>query len=132
MRTYNNTKHSNRKTSHPTRIFSTQVGNWRLFQQKVVQHRQWEYLVNNSSTKEQLDAAITTIWDDLEAINNSSHPLILPKIKNVPRWSPKLNALRKQVNALKCRVIRCENPVVRVICGTRFKELKTNTKQKSL
>ena len=40
-----------------------------MFQQNVVEYGQWEDLVNNSATTEQLDAAITTIWDDLEVIN---------------------------------------------------------------
>ena len=91
LMTHNNAVHSNRTTSHPTRKFATQVGNWRLFQQKVVQHRQqWEDLINNSATKEQLDTAITTIWDDLEDINktclphfyqNKIHPMVVSKIK---------------------------------------------------
>jgi hypothetical protein len=85
----------------------------------------------HSATKEQLDTAITTIWDDLEDINKTCLPPFLQKTKYVPWWSPKLNALRKQVNALKRRVKRCKNPVLREICSTRFKEFKNRYKAKS-
>lgn len=125
LRTHNNATHSNRTSSHSKRKFATQVGNWNMFQQKVLQHRQqWVDLVNNSSTKEELGRAITTIWDDLEEIGKTCFPPFLLKTKYVPCWSPTLNALRKQVNALKHRAKRCKNRALREICNTRFKELK--------
>ena len=64
LRTHNNTMHSNRTTSHPTREFATQVGNWILFQQKVVQHRQqWEDLIpQQRSNLTQLLQQSGTIW----------------------------------------------------------------------
>jgi hypothetical protein len=127
LRTQNYALHLNRTTSHPTRRFATQVGNWKLFQLKVLQFRQqWEDLISNSTTKKQLDTAITTIWDDLGEINKTCFPPFLPKTKYVPWWSPKLNALRKQVNTLKCRVKRCKNPALREIYSTRYKDLKNH------
>jgi hypothetical protein len=125
LRTQNHASNLNRTTSHPTRRFATQAGNWKQFQLKVLQHRQqWVDIINNTTTKENLDTAITTIWDDLGEINKTCFPPFLPKTKYFPWWSPKLNALKKQVNALRRRVKRCKNPVVREICGTRFKDLK--------
>ena len=99
-----------------------------MFQQIVFQHsQQWVDLINNSTTKEQLDTAVTTIWDDLGGISKTCFPPFLPKIK-----SPKLNALRKQVNAVKRRGKRCKNPVLREIYRTRFKELKNRYKAEIL
>jgi len=105
LRTQNHASNLNRTTSNPTRRFATQAGNWKLFQLKVLQHRQqWVNLINNSTTKENLNTAITIIWDNLGKINKTCFAPFLPKTKYVPWWSPKLNALRKQVNALKRRV----------------------------
>jgi hypothetical protein len=74
LRIHRNDIHSNRTTSQSTRKFTTQVGNWKLFQQRVLQHRQqWVDLVNNSAAKEQLDTAITTIWEDLGGGGHVSH-----------------------------------------------------------
>jgi len=42
----------------------------------------------------------------------------------VPWWSPKLTALRKQVDALKRRVKRCKNPDLKEISNAGFKALK--------
>jgi hypothetical protein len=89
-------------------------------------------LVNNSATKEQLDTAITTIWDDLGGISKRCFPPFSPKTKYVSRWSPKLNTVRKQVNALKRRVKRCKNSDLREIYGTPFKDLKHRYKTKIL
>jgi hypothetical protein len=89
-------------------------------------------LVNNSVTKEQLDTAITTIWGDLGGISKMCFPPFSPKTKYVPWWSPKLNALRKHVNALKRRVKRCKNSTLREIYGTRFKDLKHRYKTEIL
>jgi len=105
LRTQNYTSHLNRITSHPTRRFATQVGNWELFQLKVLQLRQWEDLINNSTTKEQLDTAITTIWDDLGEINKTCFPPFLPKTKYVPWWSPKLKRKAKRCKILALREI---------------------------
>ena len=75
LRTQSHASHLNRTSSHPTRRFATQVGNWKLFQLKVLQLRQqWEDLINNYTTKEQLGTAITTIWDDLGEINKTCFP----------------------------------------------------------
>ena len=40
LRTQNYASHLDRTPSHPTRRFATQVGNWKLFQLKVLQLRQ--------------------------------------------------------------------------------------------
>jgi len=39
LKTRSNDTHSNRITSHLTRKYATQVGNWNLFQQRVLQYR---------------------------------------------------------------------------------------------
>jgi len=51
-------------------------------------------------------------------------PPFSPKTKYAPWWSRKLNALRKQVNALKRRVKRCKNSDLKEISKGRFKALK--------
>ena len=56
----------------------------------------------------------------------------LPKAKYVPWWSPKLNALRNQVNALRRRVKRCKNSDLKRITNTHFKALKNLYKAKLL
>jgi hypothetical protein len=100
------------------------VGNRSLFQKNVTQHKQkWDDLVSTSATKE-LDTAITTIWNDLEGINKVCFPPFSPKFKYVPWWTPQLNTLRKQVNALKRRAKRCKNPVLKDLCSNRYKEHK--------
>jgi len=81
-------------------------------------------LANSATTKEQLDKTITEIWYKLGEISKRRFPPFSPKIKYVPRWSPKLNALRKQVNALKCRDKRCKNSDLKESSNTRFKALK--------
>ena len=50
----------------------------------------------------------------------------IQKIVYVPWWSPQLTALRKQVNALKCRAKRCNNPALKEITSTRYKVLKNS------
>ena len=93
--TNNNTPCTN-NDNHHTRKFATQVGNWSLFQQNITQHKQKrDDLVTTSAKKEQLDKAITTIWNDLEGINKVSFPPFSLKFKYVPCWSPQLNTLRK-------------------------------------
>ena len=132
LKTRSNDTLSNRITSHYTRKYATQLGNWNLFQQRVLQQRhQWEDQINNAETKNQPDSAIATIWDNLGNICYKCFPAFLPKTKYVPSWSPKLNTLRKQVNAPKRRVRRCNNPALRDMYNTRFKVSKTNTKLKS-
>jgi polyhydroxyalkanoate synthesis regulator phasin len=83
-----------------------------------------EGLGNSATTKEKLDKSITEIWSKLGEISKECFPPFLPKTKYAPRWSPKLNTLRKQVNALKRRVKRCKNHDLKEISKTRFKALK--------
>jgi hypothetical protein len=59
-------------------------------------------------------------------------PPFLPKTKYAPWWSPNLNALRKQVNALKRRVKRCKNHALKELSKTRFKALKNLYKSELL
>ena len=66
--------------------------------------RKWEDHINKAQTKEELDTAITTIWGNLENISLTSFPTFLPKAKYVTWWTPKINTLRKRINALKRRV----------------------------
>ena len=130
-RSYN--MHLNRRTGHLTRKYATQVGNWNLFQQRVLQHsHQWEDHINNARTKFQLDTAISTIWEDLGNICCTCFPPFLPKTKYVPWWSPKLNSLRKHVNALKRRLKRCKNPALRDMYNSRYKDLKNKYKAEIL
>ena len=133
LNTRRNDTHPNRKTSHLTRKYATQVGKWNLFQQIVLQHRhQWEDLIKNAETKNQLDSVIATIWDNLGNICHTCFPPFLPIAKYVPWWSPKLNTLRKQVNALKHRVRRCNNAALGHMYNTRFKVLKNQYKAEIL
>jgi len=129
---YTNTN-LNRIASTSTSKFATRVGNWNLFQQRV-QHnsQQWTDLVNRATTKEQLDKSVTTIWSKLGLISKKCFPPFLPKTKYTPWWSPKLNALRKQVNALKRRVKRCKNADLKEIFNTRFKHHKNQYKSELL
>jgi len=58
LKTYNHNMHLNRTTGHLTRKYAIQVGNWNLFQQRVLQHsHQWEDNINNVQTTIQLDTA---------------------------------------------------------------------------
>jgi len=115
----------NRITSNSTRKFVTLVGNWNLFHLKIQQNKQqWMDLVNSATTKEQVDKTITEIWYKLGEISKRCFPPFSPKIKYVPWWSPKLTALRKQVNALKRRVKRYKNPDLKEISNAGFKALK--------
>ena len=67
---------------------------------------------------------VTEIWDKLKQISKMCFPTFKPKTIFVQWWTPKLNALRKQVNALKRRVKRCKNSDLKEITNTRFKALK--------
>jgi hypothetical protein len=96
-----------------------------LFYQGTLQNgQQWTDLVDRATTKEQLDKVITEIWNNLEAICRRCFPPFLPKSKYVAWWSPKLNALRKQVNALKRIVKMCKNIDLKAIINARFTSLK--------
>jgi hypothetical protein len=57
---------------------------------------------------------------------------ILPNSKYAPWWSPELNTLRKQVNALKRRVKKCKNLDLKKIVNRRFKALKNLYKSEHL
>jgi hypothetical protein len=53
LKTRSNDMHSNRTTNHLTRKYATQVGNWDLFQQRVLQHRhQWGGTYKQRGNKE--------------------------------------------------------------------------------
>jgi hypothetical protein len=75
-------------------------------------------------TKENLDSSITDNWNNLEEAAIVSFPPFLPKTKYVPWWSPNLNSLQKQVNALKRRVQRCKTQTLKDLYMARFKALK--------
>jgi hypothetical protein len=101
------------------------VGNWNRFNQKIQQTgKQWTELVNSTTSKDQLDNLVTEIWDKLKEISKRCFPPFKPKTKFVQWWLPKLNTLRKQVNALKRRVKRRKNSDLKEITNTRFKALK--------
>jgi len=109
------------------------VGNWNIFHQKIQQTgKQWKDLVSSAKTKEQLDKSITEIWYKLKEISKSCFPPFLPKAKYPPRWSLKLNALRKEANALKRRVKKCKNSDLKEITNRRFKALKNSYKAELL
>jgi hypothetical protein len=74
-----------------------------------------------STNKEELDTAITTIWGNLESI---CHTSFLQKVKYIPWWTPKLNTLRKWINTLKRRVKRTKNQALRESHNRRYKDLK--------
>jgi hypothetical protein len=96
-----------------------------MFRLKVKKcNQQWRDCVKSATTKEKLDKSITEIWSKLGEIGKECFPPILPKTKYAPRWSPKLKAIRKQVNALNRRVNRCKNQDLKDISKTRFKALK--------
>jgi hypothetical protein len=59
-------------------------------------------------------------------------PPFLPKAKYTPWWSPNLNALQKQVNALKRRVKRSKNKTLKEIYMTCFKALNNLYKSELL
>jgi hypothetical protein len=126
LRIQRNNKNLHRTAGNFTRKFATQVGNWNLFEVKVKQcSQQWRDWVNSATTKETLDKSITEIWSKLGEIGKECFPPFLPKTKYAPWWSPKLNALTKQVNALKRRVKRCKNQDLKEIFKTPFKAVKT-------
>ena len=125
LSTQRHNKNLNRTTGEYTRKYATQVGNWNLFQTTVKNcSTQWRDWINSATTKEKLDNSITEIWNRLEEAGKDCFPPFLPKAKYTPWWSPKLNALRKQVNALKRRVKRCKNQTLKEIYTARFKTLK--------
>jgi len=80
--------------------------------------------VNSATSKDKVGKSITEIWSKLGEIGQECFSPFLPKTKYAPWWSPNLNALRKQVNALKRRVKRCKNHALKAISKTRFKALK--------
>jgi len=65
-------------------------------------------------------------------IGKKCFPPFLPKTKYTPWWSPKLNAPRKQVNALKSRAKRYKNSDLKEISNTRFKHFKNLYKSELL
>jgi len=108
-----------------TRKFATQVGNWNWFQLIVKKcSQQWRDWVNSAMTKEKLDKPITEIWSKLGEIGKECFPPFLPKTKYALWWSPKLNTLRKQVNALKQSIKRCKNHDLKEISKICFKALQ--------
>jgi hypothetical protein len=133
LRILNNNTQSNRVVSNSTRKFATQVGNWNRFTLQVQQNnQQWMDLVNSATTKEQLDEFITVIWSRLGDISKKCFPPYLPKTKHAPWWSPELNALRKQVTAVKRSVKRCKYLDLKKIVNTRFNALNNLYKSELL
>ena len=133
LKIHSKNRNSNRTASDSTRKYATKVGNWNMFHQKTQQTgKQWTDLVNSAKTKEQLDKSITEIWYKLKEISKRCFPPFLPKTNYVPWWSPKLNALRKQVNALKRRVKRGKNSDLKRSPKHASRFLKPYTKQNSL
>jgi hypothetical protein len=59
-------------------------------------------------------------------------PPFLPKDNYSPWWSSNLNALRKQVKALKRRVKRCKNQILKEIYTARLKAIKNLYKSELL
>ena len=119
-----------RKDSNSTKKFATQVGHWKLFQNKINQRgNQWLLKINNATSKKQLDETITSIWQQLNEINKLCFPPFLPTNKFNPWWSTKLSLLRKHVNAAKRRAKRCKNPKLKEIYKSKFKVLKNQYKQ---
>jgi hypothetical protein len=133
LRTRRNIKQLNRTPGLHTRNYATQAGNWYSLKQGVLKHRRnWEDHINKAQTKEELDNAITTIWDNLEDICHTSFPTFLPKAKYVPWWTPKLNTLRKRVNALKRRIKRTKNQALRESYNKQYKDIKNQYKTEIL
>ena len=113
LRTQNYASHLNRTTSHPTRRFANKVGNWELFQLKVLQIRQkWVDLLNNPTTKEQLDTAVTTIWDYLGEINKTCFllPIILTENQIRPMVVSKTKRLKETSKRTKMQSQKIQKP----------------------
>jgi membrane-associated HD superfamily phosphohydrolase len=126
-------RNSNLTASASTRKYATQVGNLNRFNQKIQKTgKKWSELINSATSKEQLDKSITEIWDKLKEISKRCFPPFQPKTKFTQWWSPNLNALREQVNALKRRVKRCKNSDLKEIANTCFKALKNRYKAELL
>ena len=113
-----------------TTKFATQVGNWKLDRLKIQQNKQQRTnFVNSGTAKEQLDKSITEVWCKLGEISKSYIPQFSPKTKYVPWWSPKLNVLRKQVNAFKRRDKNVKTQTLKRSQTNALRILKTYTKQ---
>jgi hypothetical protein len=84
-----------------TRKNATQVGNWNQFQAKVkMWNTQWRDWIQDAKTKEELDKAITEIWNRLGEASREFFSPFRPKANYTAWWSPHLTTLRKQVNAI--------------------------------
>ena len=114
-----------RQTVETTKKFATKVGMWNLFKQEVQQiNENWKALIKDSNEKGQLEITITTIWKELGDISKTCFPPYQPTSRYVPWWTQSLNTLRKQVNAAKRRLKRCQNQTLKEIYNLRFRNLK--------
>jgi hypothetical protein len=60
----NHKNNLNRVAGDYTRKYATQVGNWNQFQAKVkIWNTQWRDWIQDAETKEELDNAVTEIWN---------------------------------------------------------------------
>jgi hypothetical protein len=108
-----------------TRKYAPQVGNWNQFQAKIKKcNTQWKDRIQDAKTKEELEKAITEIWNRLGEVSRECFTPFRPKANYTPWWSPLLTTLRKQVNALKRRVRRSKNQALKEIYLARFTALK--------
>ena len=122
-------KHNlNRVDGEYTRKYATQVGKWNQFQAKIkMWNKQWRVWIQDAKTKEELDNAITGIWNGLVEASRECFPHFRPKAKYNPRWSPHLTTLRKKVNALKRRVKRSKTKLSKRYIWRDSQPSNTNT-----
>jgi hypothetical protein len=101
---------------HYTRKYATQVGNWNQFQAKYkMWNTKWRDWIQDAKTKEELDKAITEIWNKLGEASRVFSPLLTQsKIQSMVVPTPYHT---KKVNALKRRVKRRKNQALTDLLG---------------
>ena len=127
----NHTSNSNlfRQNTNSTRKFATQVGHWKVFQNKLNESgKQWLLQIHNATSKKQLDETITTMWQELTEINKHCFPPFLPTNKFKPWWSTELNSLRKHTNAAKRRAKRSKHTQLKELYTAKYNALRNQYK----